>query len=341
MNMIDKFLLGWRFLKSRRTTCPLSAVIVTNRTCNGRCPHCFLGREKRDEIMPFSRYCTVVDELKVLGCSHLNLHGGESLLREDIGAMIDYAKNRGFYLQIVTNGLLVRKRLAELLKVDKITVSLDGSEQFNDIKKNYDGYYKEAVLGIKALRFHNRNVSLNTILYEDSLNEIAFVCSFAKEHGLSVQFLMSMHSTIKAVPSKDDFSIDKLIIMIERILTLKEYGYPVLSSRHGLDTILWICRQHKRLGRDLAYVVLDGMTRNIKCCAGRNYLVIDYDGYVYPCFYHQSRIANAFEMGVLNSMKEVQRHLKCGFCLNPANIDQNAIYGLNLSVISEYLRSFF
>ena len=69
----------------------------------------------------------IIDELKEMGTRILTLHGGESLLQRDFGEIVNYAKLKGFYVSLNSNGTLVPKRISELKYLDNLCISMDGN----------------------------------------------------------------------------------------------------------------------------------------------------------------------------------------------------------------------
>ena len=67
---------------------------LTSR-CNLRCVHCYeeAGDTRREE-MPREEWERVVSELAALGCSAVQLTGGEPLLRDDVLELTEHASSR-------------------------------------------------------------------------------------------------------------------------------------------------------------------------------------------------------------------------------------------------------
>ncbi|MDP2923278.1 MAG: radical SAM protein, partial [Candidatus Omnitrophota bacterium] len=128
------FFLSILYCRIFRVDKPVFIVLVTNEQCNLKCTYCYGNYGQRDKYENYStRYLLkIIDELKELGTRLLTLHGGESLLRRDIGEVINYAKLRGFYISLNTNGYLIPNKIKELICIDNIILSLDGREENND-----------------------------------------------------------------------------------------------------------------------------------------------------------------------------------------------------------------
>ncbi|MDX1531637.1 MAG: radical SAM protein, partial [Rhodothermales bacterium] len=92
------------------------ALVSWNLTkrCNLRCPHCYMEAGPRAERELTTAECrSLIDEMKALGTEMLILTGGEPLLRRDIYDVARYASDRGIWVVMGTNGVLVTDRVAE------------------------------------------------------------------------------------------------------------------------------------------------------------------------------------------------------------------------------------
>lgn len=105
----------------------VAQIEVTNR-CNFSCPMCqrpHLGVKLED--MGFELYKKVVDKLD--GVREVDLTGwGEPLLHPKIVEMINYAKKKGKWVSLTSNGSLLTKKLSKKLieaGLDSISISLD------------------------------------------------------------------------------------------------------------------------------------------------------------------------------------------------------------------------
>ena len=83
-----------------------------------------------------------LDVLRKLGVVELVLSGGNPLLRDDIGEIINYA-SRFFVTTVYDNGSLVGKRIDALRKADFVAISLDTlDEKKFDYIKGVKGAWK-------------------------------------------------------------------------------------------------------------------------------------------------------------------------------------------------------
>ena len=100
---------------------------VTNK-CNLNCEFCF-GPEKGLEDFNKQEGFAKIDQFKRQGAEKLVFTGGEPLTRKDLVDLIRYAKEKGLYTILHTNGLLLTlDKLKELSKyLDQINLPIDSS----------------------------------------------------------------------------------------------------------------------------------------------------------------------------------------------------------------------
>lgn len=108
-----------------------------------------------------------IDQVKALGAIHLNLTGGEPLLRDDIVDLIAHAHDIGLMTRISTNGdLLSRERVAELSRagLNQCGIPIDDADpETHDRMRGLSGLFDRAVQGIHSL--HEFGIESRLITY--------------------------------------------------------------------------------------------------------------------------------------------------------------------------------
>ena len=103
--------------------------------CNFQCKHCYL--ENKQEIMPLDKFKTYINELKEYSDDEQNtlaLTGGEPLLIPNLIDYINYSRDLGFDIVILSNGSLINDKFCKQIKdkIKWIQVSLEGPQNIND-----------------------------------------------------------------------------------------------------------------------------------------------------------------------------------------------------------------
>ncbi len=139
-------------------------MIVWNYTnnCNLRCKHCYqdagvTGHNRPKELTTEERY-KAVDILAKRDIPSLFFSGGEPLIEKDFFDVSRYAKEKGFYMSIATNGTLIDDEMAEKIAdigFGYVQVSIDHSDpKMHDKFRGVPGMWMRAVNGIKTLEKH-------------------------------------------------------------------------------------------------------------------------------------------------------------------------------------------
>ena len=81
----------------------------------------------------------------------LILSGGEPLLRDDIFELSEYAREKGFFVALSTNGTLIDERNIDQIaaaKYDYVGISIDGLEAVHDDWRQLKGSFAASMHAI-------------------------------------------------------------------------------------------------------------------------------------------------------------------------------------------------
>ena len=184
-----------------------AGIDVTNK-CTLKCLHCFnsSGGKKNQGLNEMSNQELVMTAFDVIDCDPVSICmcGGEPLLRvESIYKIANYAKDTCVDVNMVTNGELMTKEIAQRLwksGIASIQVSLDGSrEEEVDWLRNKQGAYQCAVSAIRYLDDArkelniNRKISISFIPHKrnfEHLDEVIQLCESLNVDSFRAQPLM-------------------------------------------------------------------------------------------------------------------------------------------------------
>lgn len=315
---------------------PLFVVLVTNNDCNLDCTYCYGEYGKRSAKNNYStlKLLQIIDELKSLGCRLLTLHGGESLLRKDIGEIINYCKLNGFYVSLNTNGYLVPKRVHEIAAVDTIIFSLDGSKKSNDANRG-DGCYDRVIQAIDTSLAKGIPTVISATLtaHNQAREEMDFLAQLAKEKGIRVQYSL-LYNEEKLAAKEEATGLlpgEGLRASIEHIKRLKHQGFPVYYADSVLDAaIRWEDLAGGR--RTVAKQELGQVKANqmIPCYHGSLKFQIDADGRVVRCWaWDKVDAPNIKTLGLKNALSACGADDACRHCAFLANNEHNAMLDLS------------
>ncbi len=316
---------------------PVFVVLVTNNRCNLNCRYCYGSYGERSKIEDYStkELVQIIDRLKALGTGLLTLHGGESLLRKDIGEICNYAKLKGCYASLNTNGYLVPKKIEEIKCLDNICLSLDGREENND-KNRGMGCYKKVMEAMDIIRKYRRPCVISATLTKDTVDDMEYLADLALKNNCRLQYSIlynvdKMEGKYPEMVMTDQETRN----VTQEIVELKKKGYPIYYSENVLTAAVnWPARYDERMfftEKDTHFTKDNGF---IPCYHGKLKYQIDADGRVITCWAQDDPAApNVKELGVEGAIKKCHDTNKCRYCAFLANNEHNALLGLSFRTI--------
>jgi MoaA/NifB/PqqE/SkfB family radical SAM enzyme len=201
--------------------------------CNLRCAYCAACEVDRDELNA-EQVMHGLDAVWRAGSRWVTFGGGEPLIREDIGSILKYAKDKGFQVYISTNGILLPRKVEELKFVDHVNLSMDGDRETHDGVRG-EGAFDKAMRALEICREQKKDVSLLCVVGRHNVDRVQEVVDIAKSRGVCVMFQPAtrwLSTSMKPNPIAPD--IDAYRGAIEKIMALKRAGAPIRNSYSGL-----------------------------------------------------------------------------------------------------------
>lgn len=331
----DFYFLSRLFLsRFSRKDIPLTVIFNITTRCNAKCSYCYAEYYRR-EIKDFTteEVYSIVDKLKRLGCQRISLSGGEPLLREDVGEIINYIKACGISCVINSNGYLVPEKIHDIKRVNTLVLSLDGNERMHDLNRG-KGSFKKVMRAYERAMENGIPLHTATILTRNNLNAIDFVLEFAKKNNVWTQFNIVVDKLFTNHRGTSKTDIEPYKEAIKKLLQRKTEGYPVYFSSRAFEYVLKWDDYHREnfVGStpDFPYV---------RCSAGKYRCVVDADGNMYPC---EILIGKTPGYNILKDDEDyifshLSRH-NCKACYLVQQNEFNLLYQLNPTVILNYLR---
>lgn len=277
--------LIWRGLKwhinyffTKRPLTLACGLYITNR-CNFRCSFCNIWRKPATATLSLAKAKNIVDSLSNLGCFYFSISGGEPLLVDYLDQLLRYARgSRLKYIHLVTNGYILDVQWAKRLgmsRINEISISIDGDEQFHDQNRGLPGSYKRAIKAIENLKRYAPDIKivLNAIFSPEKPRECLYLIGLAQEFDvyLKVQPL-NQHPIFDKDNSNRIHPQDISASLIQEVLTRLRKEKRVINSDVFLDNIYNFFFQNERL-----------IFKDSPCIFGYHHLEILEDGSVFPC----------------------------------------------------------
>ncbi len=316
---------------------PRVVVLTVNNACNLKCKYCFGGyceRSAKDDFTT-AELKALIDDLKANGTVYLTVHGGETLLRDDIGEIVRHIKKRDMYVNLITNGTLVKKRISEIKDIDGACVSLDGRQEGNDLVRG-SGAFKAAMSAIDVFKDAGIPLRVHATLTKYTGNDIKWLAGLAMEKGFHLEFSILFKST----PDIKSLMLDEAgtTAALTEIMELKKKGLPIFTSFNSLKLALnWPYGFEKTTVRTDE---LKNGLRPIPCCYSRHKFTIDADGRAFPCFplNKDFNALNVRAVGVKKAFEHVVKNNTCVLCPYLTQNDWNHMMTLGPSILLEQVR---
>ena len=199
-------------LDSRNKSVRLNeAYFHLTQRCNLRCSYCYnlvnLGKE---DVLNLEKVTDIAHRLKAAGVTHINLTGGEVLLRDDIVEIIRLFKDLGFTQKLLSNGLNLPAKPEVLSLVDSAIISLDTLHESENLRT---GLRIEKLLRIlKAVPTDlKQKITIRAVISTANENSWQEVKDFAEENKFTFtasMFIPSSKSDFQYMPKKERASLD-------------------------------------------------------------------------------------------------------------------------------------
>ena len=171
----------------------LSSVLwsITGR-CNFRCRHCLVSApDARHPQLPLSDCLRIVEEFAECGIRHVDISGGEPLLRSDFEEIVKALTSHEIDIGVIfTNASLMTEGTLEMLKRNRqfpaFQLSFDGLG-CHDWLRGVDGAEKEADKAFRLLRRYGFPVLASMCIHRGNRNSLRETVNHLA--GLGVQLL--------------------------------------------------------------------------------------------------------------------------------------------------------
>jgi MoaA/NifB/PqqE/SkfB family radical SAM enzyme len=240
-----------------------------NTLCNLKCPFCH-ARPHTNQGQKLDEIIFNLSLLKKWGIKDIVFSGGEPLLRRDISKILEASTSMGFSVDLCTNGTLVNKKTAKLLKefLSEISISLNSA---NPETHNYicgePRAFERTVEGIDHLINEGLEVHAIMVICDKTYPDIRDTLALFSRLNLQSVTLLAM---LPYAGMKPPFIISRS---------------TAASLRKELPELREMFRGLIINSKGLVSEKITGET----CNAGKTIIGIEADGKLLPCIAVQNR----------------------------------------------------
>jgi pyrroloquinoline quinone biosynthesis protein E len=251
---------------------PYTLIAELTYSCPLRCVYCSnpVDYARRATALDTESWLRVFQEAEDLGVVHVNLTGGEPLLRDDLERFIAEARALDLYTNLITSGVpLERRRLARFRDygLDSVQLSFQAvSVPQSDWIAGVAAFeHKLAVAGwVKELGLP---LTMNIVLHRENLDSLTQVIELAERIGADRLELANTQYLGWALLNRG-----VLLPSREQIERARSVAYDARDRLSGRMEILFVTPDYYS---DFPKTCMDGW--------GRRYIVISPDGLALPC----------------------------------------------------------
>lgn len=300
-------------LQTHRISALPIVMLMPHSACNCRCVMCDIWKDNKNlKQLTEEDISGLLSSLKQFGTRLVVMSGGEALLNPNFFTLCRILRNAGIKISLLTTGLTVKSHAEQLVQwVNDMIVSLDGDQHLHDAIRNIPGAFQKLKDGVRHIRVLNPRyrITARTVIHrlnfwnwipiieqakQMNLDQISFLPADVSSHAFNRQMAWEQPRQDEILLSKNE--LPELKAVIQKIIT--DYGDDIESG--------FIAESEQKL-MDIYhyYAAFYGMIPfpYKRCNAPWVSTVIEADGSVRPCFFHDT-IGNIRESSlekILNS----------------------------------------
>lgn len=287
----------YRTLQTDRITALPIVILMPHSACNCRCAMCDIWKDNHNlKQLTEDDIKNLLETFRKFDTKQVLMSGGEALLHPNFFRFCEILKE-SIKVTLLSTGLTLKKHAGQLIEwVHDIIVSLDGDETTHNTIRNIPGAYDKLKEGVQAIKLMNPEFKITGRSVIHRLNFLKWpeIIESAREMGLDqISFLpadISSHAFNREVLWSDARQQE---IMLDRkdLPTLRNVIEGLLKSYPGEFETKFIAESPRKIEMIYNYYAAFYGLNDFpykKCNAPWVSTVIEADGTVRPCFFHQS-----------------------------------------------------
>lgn len=286
----------YRTIKSHIIKVLPVVILMPHSACNCRCIMCDIWKGNQNvKQLAESDINGLLESLKKFETKMVLMSGGEALLNPNFFRFCEILKKHEIRISLLSTGILLKKHAPLLTKwVDEIIVSLDGDERTHDRIRDIPGAYqklREGIIKIKEID-PSYKISARTVIHKLNYRKWPDIVETAKLTGLnSISFLpadVSSHAFNRLI-LWDENRQSEILLPPEALPELKNIIEELITGYKREFDHHFILESPEKIRRIYQYyAAFYGLNEfpQKQCNAPSVSTVIEADGTVRPCFFH-------------------------------------------------------
>ena len=303
----------YRTLRTHRISALPIVILMPHSACNCRCVMCDIWKDNKNlQQLTEDDVSGLLGSLRELGTKQVVMSGVEALLNQNFFRLCEILNKAGIKVTLLTTGLTIKHHAEQLVKwVHDIIVSMDGDQQLHDAIRNIAGAFQKLKDGVQHIHSLNPNyrITARTVIHRLNFWNWSSIIQEAKRMGLKqISFLpadVTSHAFNRQMaweePRQHEIllsqkELPELQAIIAQLITENKSDFDSRFIAESPEKIQHIYDYYA------AFYELNPFPVK-KCNAHWVSAVIEADGSVKPCFFHET-MGNIRESGltdILNS----------------------------------------
>jgi MoaA/NifB/PqqE/SkfB family radical SAM enzyme len=306
-----------RTLQTSRITALPIVILMPHSACNCRCVMCDIWKGNHNLKQLNERDIEgLLSSLKKFGTQQVLMSGGEALLNPHFFRFCEILNKEKIRVSLLSTGLTLKKNAPMLTGyVNDIIVSLDGDEDTHDRIRNIPGAFQKMKEGIEAIKRINPGfkISGRTVIHQLNFRKWPAIIEAAKEIGLEQISFLPADVSSQAFNREliwDEKRQHEILLSKNDLPDLENIIETLLVSNSLDFENNFIAESPQKIRKIYSYyAAFYGLNEFPfkRCNAPWVSTVIEADGNVRPCFFHESygNIHNESLDQILNSDKAI------------------------------------
>lgn len=318
-------------------------ILMPHSACNCRCVMCDIWKDNHNlKQLTEADITGLLTALKKFGTQQVVMSGGEALLNPNFFRFCAILKKQKIKISVLSTGLALKKNATQIVEwVDDIIISLDGDEKMHNTIRNIPEAFAKMAEGIAAIRvidasfkitgrtvIHQQNFRLWPLIIDAAkklgLNQISFLPADISSHAFNREVLWDAQRQQEVLIKEEELT--SLNIIMDELITTYQNDFENRFIAESPEKI-------RKIGQYYASFYGLALTPYKKCNAPWVSAVIEADGRVRPCFFHEAygnirnesleNIINGREAVNFRKQLDMENHPTCVKCVCYLNLRPN------------------
>lgn len=287
----------YRTLQTHKISALPIVILMPHSACNCRCVMCDIWKDNKNlKQLTEQDINGLLTALKEFGTRQVLMSGGEALLNINFFNLCGILKKQDIKVTLLSTGLSVKRHATQILEyVDDLIVSLDGDQPLHDAIRDIPGAFNKLKEGVEHIRSLDPNyrITARTVIHRLNfrnwpaiidaakamgINQVSFLPADVSSHAFNRQTAWAEPKQHEILPSENE--LIELQQVIDRVIA-NESDFTSGFIAESKSKIQDVYRYYA------AFYGLNDFPFK-KCNAPWVSAVIEADGSVRPCFFHEA-----------------------------------------------------